>query len=265
MDPVPQCSCSFPPTLPTTPVRQHCPGVGMYGLHSIHASSNKLLQFRKWEPIQICSAAMNVNSRQFLLQKGRRPTHCGFAGRVNHSLLQESKVNHCDHSSSSRAALWWSRRASHSRVEGLHSALITCLSVCLSERVHVCVCVRVLLQVRHSLHDVFKLQREGTLIWSKNIFASLHFSLQLRHLNRVFTTMPVHSHLQILLGLSVKAATFKSPPRRQNALECNVFTWNWFLRCSCQRKQRYPRRTGRGGKANGFFCVFSQLLLTECH
>lgn len=134
-----------------------------------------------------------------------------------------------------------------------------CLSVCLSERVHVCVCVRVLLQVRHSLHDVFKLQREGTLIWSKNIFASLHFSLQLRHLNRVFTTMPLHSHLQILLGLSVKAATFKSPPRRQNALECNVFTWNWFLRCSCQRKQRYPRRTGQQTDSSVFFHSYCSL------
>lgn len=145
-----------------------------------------------------------------------------------------------------------------------------CLSVCLSECVHVCVCVRVFLQVRHSLQEVFNLQRERGHWFEVRIFLPVfckffcHFSQQLRHLNRVFTTMPVHSHLKILLEFSVEAAIFKSPPRRQNALERNVFTRNWCLRSSCKRKQRYPRRTGQGGKANGFFCVFfTLLLLTE--
>lgn len=73
MDPVPQCSCSFPPTLPTTPVRQRCPGVGMYGLHS--------RQFKQIASIQKMRAHSNLlcgnecEFPPFLLQKeGVQPT-----------------------------------------------------------------------------------------------------------------------------------------------------------------------------------------------
>lgn len=137
------------------------------------------------------------------------------------------------------------------------SLLPQCLPLWACARV--CMCARVVAGTAFVARCLQATEREGTLIWSKNIFASLHFSLQLRHLNRVFTAMPLHSHLQTLLGLSVKAATFKSPPRRQNALECNVFTWNWFLRCSCQRKQRYPRRTGQQTDSSVFFHSYCSL------
>lgn len=73
MDPVPQFSCSFPPTLPTTPVRQRCPGVGMYGLHS--------RQFKQIASIQKMRAHSNLlcgnecEFPPFLLQKeGVQPT-----------------------------------------------------------------------------------------------------------------------------------------------------------------------------------------------
>lgn len=109
---------------------------------------------------------------------------------------------------------------------GAHYCLsVSSLSVC--TRVYmwcVCCCMYVIHCMMSSIY-----RERGHWFGGRIFLASLHFSQQLCHLNRVFTTMPVHSRLKILLEFSVEAAIFKRPPRRQNALECNVFTWNWFF------------------------------------